>query len=75
MTSKLSKNDLKAANQRFVTQRGRYLYLSKLGFSQAEIAGAYGVSKRAVWQGIHAAGTPREIGKLVRYRIPIRGRA
>jgi len=47
-----------AANQRFDTQRARYLYLTKLGYSQAQIAAAYAVSKRAVWQALHAAATP-----------------
>lgn len=70
--TQITKNDLKTANQRFGTQRGRYLYLASLGYSQGEIANAYGISKRAVWNGLHATGTPQEIGKLVRYRIPIR---
>lgn len=70
-----SKKDLKVADQRFGTKRAQYLYLTKLGYSQAQIANAYGVSKRAIWQALHAPATPRESGKLVRYRIPIRGRA
>jgi len=66
------KKDLKAAEQRFDTRRGQYLYLVHLGYSQAQIAGAYNVSKRAVWQGLHAPTTPREEGKLARYRIKVR---
>ncbi|MFA5445602.1 MAG: hypothetical protein WC262_11590, partial [Bacteroidales bacterium] len=43
--------------------------LTKLGYSQAQIAAAYAVSKRAVWQSLNAAATPREQGKLERFRI------
>lgn len=71
----IPKKDIKAASQRFETQRARYLYLTKLGYSQAEIAEAFGISKRAIWQAIHAPATPREMGKLERYRVPIRRRA
>lgn len=71
----IPKNDIKAASQRFETQRARYLYLTKLGYSQAEIAGAFGISKRAVWQAINAPATPQEQGKLERYRVPIRRRS
>ncbi|MDD4454729.1 helix-turn-helix domain-containing protein [Methanoculleus sp. UBA303] len=70
----IPKKDIKAASQRFETQRARYLYLTKLGYSQAEIAEAFGISKRAVWQAINAPATPREMGKLERYRVPIRRR-
>lgn len=70
--TKITKKDLRAAEQRFATRRGQYLYLAKLGYSQSQIAGAYGISKRAVWQAIHSAATPREQGKLARYRIKIR---
>lgn len=73
--TQIAKSDIKTANQRFSTQRGRYLFLTSLGYSQAEIAEAYHVSKRAVWQGLHASGTPRELGKLVRYRVPLRREA
>ena len=69
MPKQIAKKDLSAANQRFDTQRARYLYLTKLGYSQAQVAEAYGVSKRAVWQALHAAA-PREQGKLERYRVP-----
>lgn len=65
----IPKKDRTGANRRFDTQRARYLYLTKLGYSQAQIAEAYGVSQRAVWQGLHAPGTPRERGKLERYRV------
>lgn len=71
----IAKTDLRAASQRFETQRARYLYLTKLGYSQAEIAGAFGISKRAVWQAIHSAATPREQGKLERYRVIARRRS
>lgn len=70
MPKQIAKKDMGAANQRFDTQRARYLYLTKLGYSQAQIAEAYGVSKRAVWQALHAAAAPREQGKLERYRVP-----
>lgn len=70
----ITKTDLRAASQRFETQRARYLYLTKLGYSQAEIAGAFGISKRAVWQALHSAATPQELGKLQRYRVPVGGR-
>ena len=69
MPKQIAKKDLSAANQRFDTQRARYLYLTKLGYSQAQIADAYGVSKQAVWQALHAAAAPREQGKLERYRV------
>ena len=69
MIAPISKKDLRTADQRFRTRRAQYLYLAKLGYSQAQIAEAYGVSKRAVWQGLHAPGTPRERGKLERYRV------
>lgn len=69
MPKQIAKKDMGAANQRFDTQRARYLYLTKLGYSQAQIAAAYAVSKRAVWQALHAAATPREQGKLERYRV------
>jgi predicted DNA-binding protein YlxM (UPF0122 family) len=74
MTSHMMKIDRAAANLRFDTQRARYLYLAKLGYSQAEIADAYGVSKRRVWQAIHSVATPKEQGKLERYRVraPVR---
>jgi len=72
MSDKILKKDLSAANQRFDTRRGRYLYLTKLGYSQSQIADTFGVSRRAVWQGLHAQGNPRELGKLVRYRVPLR---
>jgi len=65
----IAKKDMSAANQRFATQRARYLYLTKLGYSQAQIADAYGVSKRAVWQSLNATAPPREQGKLERYRV------
>ena len=68
------KKDLKAAEQRFDTRRGQYLYLTKLGYSQSQIAEAYGISKRAVWQAIHAAAVPREKGKLERYRVRVPAR-
>ena len=68
------KKDLKAAEQRFDTRRGQYLYLTKLGYSQPQIAGAFGISKRAVWQAIHAPAVPREKAKLERYRVRIGGR-
>jgi len=71
----IAKTDLRAASQRFDTQRARYLYLTKLGYSQAEIAVTFGVSKRAVWQAIHSVATPQEQGKLERYRVPIRRRS
>lgn len=70
----ISKKDLKAADLRFDTRRAQYLYLTKIGYSQAQIANAYGISKRAVWQAIHSAATPREQGKLERYRVPVGGR-
>ena len=70
----IPKKDIKAASQRFETRRGQYLYMTKLGYSQAEIAGAYGVSKRAVWQALHAAAAPREKGKLERYRVRVPAR-
>ena len=69
----ITKTDLRAASQRFETQRARYLYLTKLGYSQAEIAGAFGISKRAVWQALRSAATPQELGKLQRYRVPVGG--
>ena len=68
------KKDLKAAEQRFDTRRGQYLYLTKLGYSQAQIAEAYGVSKRAIWQALNAVAVPREKAKLERYRVRIGGR-
>lgn len=68
------KKDLKAAEQRFDTRRGQYLYLTKLGYSQSQIAEAFGISKRAVWQAIHAAAVPREKGKLERYRVRVPAR-
>jgi DNA-directed RNA polymerase specialized sigma24 family protein len=74
VTKQIAKKDLRAASQRFETQRARYLYLTKLGYSQAEIAGAFGISKRAVWQAIHAAAVPREKGKLERYRVRVPAR-
>jgi len=70
----IPKKDIKAASQRFDTQRARYLYLTKLGYSQAQVAEAYGVSKRAVWQALHAAAAPREKGKLERYRVRVPAR-
>lgn len=72
--NQISKKDLKAADQRFATRRAQYLYLVHLGYSQAQIAGAYNISKRAVWQGLNSAATPREQGKLQRYRVTIRRR-
>lgn len=69
MPKQITKKDLATADQRFATRRARYLYLTKLGYSQAQIADAYGVSKRAVWQSLNAAATPREQGKLDRYRV------
>lgn len=66
------KKDFKAAEQRFDTRRGQYLYLTKLGYSQAQIAEAYGVSKRAIWQALNAVAVPREKGRLERYRVPVR---
>ena len=66
------KKDLKAAEQRFDTRRGQYLYLTKLGYSQSQIAGAFGISKRAVWQALNAVAVPREKGRLERYRVPVR---
>ena len=69
----ISKNDLKAADQRFHTRRAQYLYLAKLGYSHAQIANAYGISKRAVWNGIHASAVPQEKAKLQRYRVKIQG--
>lgn len=74
MTKQIAKKDLSAASQRFDTRRGQYLYLTKLGYSQAEIAGAFGISKRAIWQAIHAPAVPREQGKLERYRVKMGGR-
>ena len=56
MSKQIAKKDLSAANQRFDTQRARYLYLTKLGHSQA----------------LHAAAAPREQGKLERYRVKCR---
>jgi predicted DNA-binding protein YlxM (UPF0122 family) len=73
--NQISKKDLRAADQRFATRRAQYLYLVHLGYSQAQIAGAYNVSKRAVWQGLHAPTNPLEERKLERYRVPVRRRA
>jgi DNA-binding transcriptional regulator LsrR (DeoR family) len=70
----ISKKDLKAADLRFDTRRAQYLYLAKIGYSQAQIANAYGISKRAVWNGIHAAAVPQEKAKLERYRVMLRRR-
>ena len=72
MPKQIAKKDLATADQRFATRRARYLYLTKLGYSQAQVAEAYGVSKRAVWQALHAAAAPREQGKLERYRVQCR---
>lgn len=69
MPKQITKKDLATADQRFATRRARYLYLTKLGYSQAQIADAYGVSKRAVWQSLNATAPPREQGKLERYRV------
>lgn len=74
MIAPISKKDLRTADQRFRTRRAQYLYLAKLGYSQAQIANAHGVSKRAVWQAIHAAAVPREKGKLERYRVRVPAR-
>lgn len=75
LVNHIVKKDLSAASQRFDTRRGQYLYLTKLGYSQAQIADAFGISKRAVWQAIHAQATPRELGKLKRYRVTPRRRS
>ena len=72
MVTNMMKIDRTAANLRFDTQRARYLYLSKLGYSQSQIAEAYGISKRAVWQALNAVAVPREKGRLERYRVPVR---
>lgn len=69
MPKQITKKDLATADQRFATRRARYLYLTKLGYSQAQIAAAYAVSKRAVWQSLNATTVPREQGKLERYRV------
>jgi len=74
MTTNMMKIDRVAANLRFGTQRARYLYLTKLGYSQAQIAEAYGVSKRAIWQALHATAAPREQRLLERYRVPLPAR-
>jgi len=74
VTKQIAKKDLRAASQRFETQRARYLYLTKLGYSQAEIAGAFGISKRAVWQALNAPAVPRERAKLERYRVRVPAR-
>ena len=66
------KKDLKAAEQRFDTRRGQYLYLTKIGYSQSQIAEAYHISKRAVWQALNSSATPQEAAKLARYRVPVR---
>jgi len=68
----ISKKDLRTADQRFRTRRAQYLYLAKLGYSQAQIANAHGVSKRAVWNGIHSPAVPLEKAKLERYRVMLR---
>jgi predicted DNA-binding protein YlxM (UPF0122 family) len=68
MVKQIPKKDLNAAKQRFDTQRARYLYLTKLGYSQTQIANAYSISKRAVWQSLNATAVPREKKKLERYR-------
>ncbi len=70
----IPKKDIKVADQRFGTRRAQYLYLVHLGYSQAQIANAYNISKRAVWQAIHSAATPREQGILDRYRVRVGGR-
>lgn len=70
----IPKKDIKVADQRFSTRRAQYLYLVHLGYSQAQIAGAYNISKRAVWQAIHSVATPREQGILDRYRVRVGGR-
>jgi len=70
----IPKKDIKVADLRFSTRRAQYLYLVHLGYSQAQIAGAYNISKRAVWQAIHSAATPREQGILDRYRVRVGGR-
>lgn len=72
MPKQITKKDLATADQRFATRRARYLYLTKLGYSQAQIAAAYGVSKRAIWQSLNATTVPREQGKLERYRVNIK---
>ncbi len=72
MTMKqIPRPDLRAADQRFSTRRAQYLYLANLGYSLAQIADAYNVSKRAIWQGINAPAVPREQGKLQRYKVQI----
>ena len=72
--NQISKKYLKAADLLFATLRAQYVYLVHLGYSQAQIAGAYNISKRAVWQAIHSAATPREQGILDRYRVRVGGR-
>jgi hypothetical protein len=69
--TQITKHDLKAANQRFATRRAQYLYLTHLGYSQGQIAAAYGVSKRRVWQALHDTSIPMERAKLIRYRVPV----
>lgn len=68
----IPKKDIRVADQRFSTRRAQYLYLVHLGYSQAQIAGAYNISKRAVWQALHSAAAPREQRLLERYRVPVR---
>jgi len=68
----ITRKDMRVADQRFSTLRAQYLYLANLGYSLAQIATAYNVSKRAIWQGINAPAVPRELRKLERYRVPVR---
>jgi predicted DNA-binding protein YlxM (UPF0122 family) len=65
----IPRKDLKTAQERFDTRRAQYLYLSSLGYSQERIAATYEVSKRAIWQAIHASTLPKEKGKLDRFRV------
>lgn len=69
---RIAKRDINMVKRRYNTRRAQFMNLAALGYSHAEIATTYRVSKRAVWNALNAPGTPRELRKLARYRVPLR---
>jgi DNA invertase Pin-like site-specific DNA recombinase len=59
----VTKAAVTTANKKYKTQRARYTYLAKKGFTQSSIARAYGVTQRTVWQALTNYNPPKEYVK------------
>lgn len=54
MRSPIDQNDKAKVDAALKTQRARYIALTKMGYTNRQIANAYQVSQNRVWQAINS---------------------